>query len=556
MWRPYESRGQRSTQIWSMPTRTSFLAGSPMRASFMPVSFSDRRMLTALAICASMACGSAPSSKQAQHTQVRLAVTIGSFFFLPVFVAGPAGCFKKHGLTVTIEETEGASKSLQALLGGSVDVAACGYLQTLDLVAQGRPLRAFLVMQRLPGFAVIVSPRASRPIHTIADLKGMRVGISTPGIDGPRVLNEILRRHGMQPEDVRFITLGAPVNQIPSVERGLVDVNLSSAMTISVLQRHPNLDILIDTRTPELTKEALGVAEVPVRFGKCRLLGAAILRRVYSGAVRRRGGAACLRRRPAVGHSTTSHASRRGAAQLRNRSGRRRAASCRRRLWALYNRDACRRESNLGPDGGRSSVGGRRGSVAWHRGQRTKRSIATDSSATAAGLRHRGTEACLTIDQPADGDFSAAFQQEHQRLYGYIHADRPLEIVAARIEAVGRWAAALPEARHVGARPLPAARHSTVRFDGQPLDADLPSRRASAGADGFAGPAIVHEFASTTVVDPGWEAEVLSGGEILLTDTAAEVAGTLRVPFAGADDNVSDEATASRRTAHGVCLRH
>jgi NitT/TauT family transport system substrate-binding protein len=222
-------------------------------------------MLIALAICSSMACGSGAASKQSQHTQVRLAVTLGSFVYLPVFVAGPAGCFDRHGLTVKIEETEGASKSIQALLGGSVDVAACGYLQTLDLVAQGRPLRAFFVMQRLPGFAAIVSPLASRPVRTIADLKGMKVGISTPGNDGQRVPNEILRRHGMQPEEVRTITVGPTVNQIPAVERGFVDVMLSQAITISVLRRrHPNLQILIDTRTLELTKEALGVEEVPV----------------------------------------------------------------------------------------------------------------------------------------------------------------------------------------------------------------------------------------------------------------------------------------------------
>jgi NitT/TauT family transport system substrate-binding protein len=77
---------------------------------------------------------------------------------------------------VKIEEMEGAPKSIQALFGGSVDVVAGGYLQFLDLVAQGRPLRAFLLMQRFPGFAAIVSPRASRPIHTIAELKGMNVG--------------------------------------------------------------------------------------------------------------------------------------------------------------------------------------------------------------------------------------------------------------------------------------------------------------------------------------------------------------------------------------------
>jgi 5-oxoprolinase (ATP-hydrolysing) len=139
-------------------------------------------------------------------------------------------------------------------------------------------------------------------------------------------------------------------------------------------------------------------------------------------------------------------------------------------------------------------------------------------------LRYRGTEACLTVDQPADGDFAAAFQVEYQRLYGYIHADRPLEIVAARIEVVSRWAAALPESRRLPARPLAAARRSTVRFAGQPLEAQIFHRAELQPGQRFAGPAIVYEFASTIVVDPAWEAEVLSGGEILLTDKTEEAA--------------------------------
>ena len=149
-------------------------------------------------------------------------------------------------------------------------------------------------------------------------------------------------------------------------------------------------------------------------------------------------------------------------------------------------------------------------------------------------LRYRGTEACLTVDQPADDDFAAAFQLEHQRLYGYIHADRPLEIVAARIEAVGHWAASLPIATHVATTTLPIAQRSTVRFGGEPLDSQIFHRGQLEPGNRFAGPAIVHEFASTTVVDPGWEAEVLSGGEILLSDTATEIGETRQSDAAAA----------------------
>jgi 5-oxoprolinase (ATP-hydrolysing) len=156
-------------------------------------------------------------------------------------------------------------------------------------------------------------------------------------------------------------------------------------------------------------------------------------------------------------------------------------------------------------------------------------------------LRYKGTEACLTIDRPADSDFAAAFQIEHQRLYGYVQADRPLEIVAARIEAIGRSDVSLPEARHETARPLPASRQATVRFSGEPYQTQIFHRGELQPGHRVSGPAIVHEFASTTVIDPGWEADVLSGGEILLTDAAREI-GNAHQPEALAREEQSDAA--------------
>jgi NitT/TauT family transport system substrate-binding protein len=228
------------------------------------MSFLNLKALAVLGICFCIACGSARSSKQSKHTEIRLAVSRGSLLYMPVFLAGPAGCFEKQKLAPIIEETEGAPKSFQALLGGSVDVVAGGYLQLLDLVARGQPLQAFVVMQRFPGFAAIVSPRASKPIHTVTDLKGVKIGVSSPGSESQRILNYILGLHGIRPEDINVIGVGPSVTQVPSLERGVVDVTLSQGVTISFLQRrHSDLVMLFDTRTPALTKAALGVEEMP-----------------------------------------------------------------------------------------------------------------------------------------------------------------------------------------------------------------------------------------------------------------------------------------------------
>jgi 5-oxoprolinase (ATP-hydrolysing) len=142
-------------------------------------------------------------------------------------------------------------------------------------------------------------------------------------------------------------------------------------------------------------------------------------------------------------------------------------------------------------------------------------------------LRYQGVDAALTIDEPPDDDsgdgFAAAFAVEHQRLYGYTQPERALEIVAARVETVGRWATPLEPSVRVPQIPLAVERETIAYFSAEPCRTAVFLREQLRPGHVFAGPAIVHEFASTTVVDPEWQAEVLSGGELLLTDLAASV---------------------------------
>ena len=101
---------------------------------------------------------------------------------------------------------------------------------------------------------------------------------------------------------------------------------------------------------------------------------------------------------------------------------------------------------------------------------------------------------------------------------------RPLEIVAARVEVVGRVSAtSCRRARGSRAAPMPDSRQVTsAYFDGNRRSVPLYERsELVAGRSTFSGPAIVTEDISTTVVDAGWEAEVLSQGELLLVDAVA-----------------------------------
>jgi 5-oxoprolinase (ATP-hydrolysing) len=134
-------------------------------------------------------------------------------------------------------------------------------------------------------------------------------------------------------------------------------------------------------------------------------------------------------------------------------------------------------------------------------------------------LRYQGLDAHLTVDEPSDKDYAVAYEAEHRKLYGFIYSGRPLEIVAARIEVIKRSEYSL---RKPIPTPVQANTEQTpertvmVYFNGAHRPTQVYERDNLRVGQTIAGPAIVHEFASTTVVDPGWSGTVLAGGSILV----------------------------------------
>jgi 5-oxoprolinase (ATP-hydrolysing) len=139
----------------------------------------------------------------------------------------------------------------------------------------------------------------------------------------------------------------------------------------------------------------------------------------------------------------------------------------------------------------------------------------------------------MTVNEPADGDFARAFVEEHRQRYGYVHAHRPLELISARVEAVGGAAESLPISRREAPCAIQPRAFAPAWFDGREYTVAVLRRDELRPGHAFEGPAIVLEPTSTTVVDPGWRAEVMSGGELFVewtSMTTGTVDGTRSVP--------------------------
>ena len=134
-------------------------------------------------------------------------------------------------------------------------------------------------------------------------------------------------------------------------------------------------------------------------------------------------------------------------------------------------------------------------------------------------MRYVGVDA--TINVTADGDYLARYEQLHRQLYGYIHENRAVEIVAARVEVVGRTENVEEPAAELEPRNPVPERHVEAVFGGQVHQTGVFYRESLRPGDRIDGPAIVCESISTIVVDPGFSAELTARGELVLTDCAA-----------------------------------
>src|ERR1700751_1047615 len=115
------------------------------------------------------AYGQTPEKKQ-------LTLGVGgktALYYLPLTICERLGYFKEQGLDVTINDFRGGAQSLQALVGGSVDVVTGAYEHTIRMQAKGQDIRAVIELGRFPG--IVVGLRKDRPYHSAADLKGLKI---------------------------------------------------------------------------------------------------------------------------------------------------------------------------------------------------------------------------------------------------------------------------------------------------------------------------------------------------------------------------------------------
>ncbi len=135
-------------------------------------------------------------------------------------------------------------------------------------------------------------------------------------------------------------------------------------------------------------------------------------------------------------------------------------------------------------------------------------------------LRYAGTDNPLLIDpDPDNAVMVRRFEDAHRQRYGYIALGRELFVEAISVEAIGASEQDEDAAQFDGthpAEPGSAAAQVHMFAGGERQTAPVYLRQDMATGQRIDGPAIIAESTATTVVEPGWRAELTPRGDCLL----------------------------------------
>jgi 5-oxoprolinase (ATP-hydrolysing) len=141
-------------------------------------------------------------------------------------------------------------------------------------------------------------------------------------------------------------------------------------------------------------------------------------------------------------------------------------------------------------------------------------------------LRYDGTDSALVVDFGSMAQMVEQFEAAYRKRYSFLMPKRALLAEAVSVEAIGVSDAPTEAAPAARARSGPARAADIVDMHtgGKSHRTPVFLRDALQPGDKFKGPAIIAEANATTVVEPGWQAEVTPLAHLLLKRVEARPA--------------------------------
>jgi NitT/TauT family transport system substrate-binding protein len=192
---------------------------------------------------------------------VNVSIMVGGLdkqIYMTATLAKQLGYYEAEGLNIQLVDEPSGQSAEDALLVGEVQVAFGSYDHPIDLAGLNKQVVNVFQALIAPGEAEVVSTKSADMVKSPADFKDKNLGVTSIG-SGTHTLSQFLSvKNGVDPTTVHFIPSGAGNTFIASMQQGKIDAGMTTEPTISRIVSSGVGKVLVDLRTPESTRAALG----------------------------------------------------------------------------------------------------------------------------------------------------------------------------------------------------------------------------------------------------------------------------------------------------------
>ena len=215
----------------------------------------------ALALGLAACRGQSPVASSDGGSTQTITIMVGGLdkvIYLPAKLTEQLGYFKDAGVNVELKSEPSGADAETMMLAGQVDGVVGFYDHTVHLQAKGKCVESVVQFADVPGEAEVVATSKAATLSSAKDFAGKKLGVTSPGSSTDMLTQALAVRNGVQKSQYTTVKAGAGATFIAAIDNGGIDAGMTTDPTIAKLTSTGKAKVIIDLRTEEGTKAALG----------------------------------------------------------------------------------------------------------------------------------------------------------------------------------------------------------------------------------------------------------------------------------------------------------
>ncbi|MGC5167995.1 ABC transporter substrate-binding protein [Luteimicrobium sp. DT211] len=183
---------------------------------------------------------------------------MSKIIYLPAELTEKLGYFKEQGLKVNLIDTPAGVTAETALVANKAQGVVGFYDHTIDMQTKDKCLESVVQFANVPGEAEMVAKKAAPGLASTADLAGKKLGVTSPGSSTDFLTQALTAKAGISTDGYTTVKAGADQTFIAAMNSGGIDAGMTTDPTITMLTTSGDGSVLLDMRTEQGTRDALG----------------------------------------------------------------------------------------------------------------------------------------------------------------------------------------------------------------------------------------------------------------------------------------------------------